>query len=141
MGLESGMASVAATEITLACIWCPWMRKDCNMAAGSTKALSKRRGVRSVQPSARDVARPSSTNAESESFGFSKDKVIVALTAMLCGLSCVVMSQDQWFLAMLGAKRKAQENGISEDEFMKIQERIFELQQRGRETNPMKCLF
>lgn len=111
------------------------------MAAGSTKALSKRRGVRSVQPSARDVARPSSTNAESESFGSSKDKVIVALTAMLWGLSCEVLNQDMWVLAMIGAKRKAEANGISEDEFIRIQERIFQLQQAGKETNPMKCLW
>jgi hypothetical protein len=107
----------------------------------NTKALSKRRGTKLARPSGQDVACPSSTTAGSESFGFSKDKIIVSLLAMLKGLSRECLSQDMWFLAMSGARRIAIENGVPEKDFMAIQAKVFELQQAGKKSNPMNCMF
>ena len=112
------------------------------MVAENTKALVKRRGAKLAQPSGRDVAEGCSTTSESASFGgLSKDKVIVSLLSMLQGLASNMLSQDAWFLSMLHARKLAEQNGVSDEDFMAIQEAIFEMQQKGKKSNPISSMF
>lgn len=109
------------------------------MAAESLKSLVKRRAAKSAPRLGQDVACRSLTPDDNVSFD--KNELITVLLAMIQGLSYNVMNQDVWALSMFAARKIAAEAGVSEESFMLIQAKIFELQQAGKNTNPMKDMF
>ncbi len=64
-----------------------------------------------------------------------------ALLAIILGLSAQVLSPDAQFLALMGARSRAQKMGINMQEFDRVVLIAAKHMEAARRGNPLSCLF
>lgn len=111
------------------------------MSAKSMIRSKKCPAGKSVRPSDKGVLLLSAMFEDARSSKDPKSKILLCLLAMLQGLAFECLSQDQWILSMYQAKRLVKSYGVTEEEFMLVQQGIFELQQDSRNKNPLVGMF
>ncbi len=111
------------------------------MSVQRSKRSAETQAVGCLPLSAPDVAVPSATSPGETSCGASQTELLIVLSSILHGLQNVVLSPDQWWLAIHSARRDAKKAGLDAKTFDQIAARVEAARIEKVRFNPMARAF
>lgn len=76
-----------------------------------------------------------------ESSAPSQRVALIVLSSLIYGLQMIVMSPDQWYIAIQTAKHEARKAGVSAADFNKLIGKLEEARKDRFRANPLSSMF